>query len=88
MAYTFAGYEKILPLSESEKQAVTCVMECIELLFIAWFDHEKDVVCARDAYRLYEFIKKQENRIHHVLFPENPENQTSGDSWKKYQSML
>lgn len=85
LAYTFTGYEKILLLSESEKQAVTCVMECIELLFTAWFDHEKDVECAGDAYRLYEFIKKQENRIQHILFPEN---QTCGNSWKKYQSML
>ena len=59
----FAGYERKLKLSEVEKRAVPYVMECIELLFVAYFESIKDVCCAEDAYRIFTFVKRQENRI-------------------------
>ncbi len=59
----FAGYESILKLSEAEKKAVPYVMECIELLFIAWFDNEKDDSCAKNAYEIYKFVRRWEDRI-------------------------
>ena len=59
----FIGYESKLKLSEFEKKAVPYVMECIELLFIAYFDSINDTCCAKDAYRVFEFIKEQESRI-------------------------
>lgn len=59
----FAGYEQKLKLTEVEKKAVPYVMECIELLFIAYFDSINDVRCAEDACRVFTFVKKQENRI-------------------------
>ena len=37
----FKGYERKLPLSEAEKQAVPCVMECIERLFTAYYEGQK-----------------------------------------------
>lgn len=59
----FAGYESILKLSEAEKKAVPYVMECIELLFIAYFDNEKDDSCAKNAYDIYNFVRQREDRI-------------------------
>lgn len=60
---TFHSYESKLKLTEIEKKAVPCVMECIELLFVSYFASINDTVCAESAFRIFEFIKKQENRI-------------------------
>ena len=59
----FTAYENKLKLTEPEKKAVPYVMECIELLFISYFERINDVYCAEDAYRIFQFIKKQEHRI-------------------------
>lgn len=63
----FKGYERKLPLSEAEKQAVPCVMECIELLFTAYFEGQKDLSCAKDACRIYEFVRKHEKKIRKLI---------------------
>lgn len=59
----FAGYEQKLQLTELEKKAVPYVMECIELLFVSYFQSINDVRCAEDAYKIFQFITKQENKI-------------------------
>lgn len=59
----FKGYVSVTELSSGEKKAVPYVMECIELLFVAYFESINDVSCAEDAYRVYEFIKKHEKII-------------------------
>lgn len=59
----FSGYESRLQLLEAEKKAVPYVMECIELLFGSWFEDQKDSVCAESAYKIFEFVRKQEDRI-------------------------
>lgn len=59
----FAGYESKVDLTEDEKYAVPYVMECIELLFVAYFESINDVHCAEDACKIYEFVKMQENKI-------------------------
>lgn len=59
----FAGYGRKMKLTEAEKKAVPYVMECIELLFVSYFDSINDIRCAEDAYRIFAFVKKQENRI-------------------------
>lgn len=59
----FAGYEKKLPLSAEEKHAVPYVMECIELLFVAWFMEQDDVYCAEDAFKIFDFVRKSEEKI-------------------------
>lgn len=59
----FDGYGRKLPLSEKEKQAVPYVMECIELLFTAWFMEENDVSCAENAYEIFEFVRDEEKQI-------------------------
>lgn len=57
------GYETVLKLSETEKRAVPYVMECIELLFVSYFEGENDLECADNAYEIYQFIRGQEDRI-------------------------
>lgn len=59
----FDGYEKILELSDAEKAAVPYVMECIELLFIAYFMEINDIVCAEDTLKIFEFVRAQEEGI-------------------------
>lgn len=52
-----------LEVSEAEKETVPSVMECIELLFVAYFESIKDVQCAEDAYKIFEFVRQREERI-------------------------
>ena len=59
----FTGYEKRQELTETEKKSVPYVMECIELLFVSYFDRIGDRHCAEHAYGLYEFVRRQEKRI-------------------------
>ena len=63
----FRGYERKNPLSEAEKRAVPYVMECIELLFVAWFLKQKDVSCAENAVGIYEFVVENEQRIRNSI---------------------
>lgn len=63
----FMGYERKRLLSEAERQAVPCVMECIELLFTAYFEGQKDLTCAEDACRIYRFVRKHEKRIRELI---------------------
>lgn len=58
-----AGYESVMNLSVEEKSAIPCVMECIEILFVAYFIGMKDTKCATDAYDVYRFIKNCESDI-------------------------
>lgn len=58
-----AGYESSLPLSEKEKSAIPCVMECIEMLCAAYFLRIKDSKRAADACRVCRFIQKCESDI-------------------------
>ena len=63
MKNVFIGYQKKQELSEVEKKAIPYVMECIELLFVSYYESINDVCCAQNAYQLFEFVKRQENRI-------------------------
>lgn len=62
-----AGYESILPLSEKEKTAIPCVMECIEILFVAYFISMNDTKHANDAYDVFRFIQNCESDIQHAI---------------------
>lgn len=63
----FDGYGKKLPLSEKERLAVPYVMESIELLFVSCFLEENDVCCAENAYDIFDFVRKDEERIWKLL---------------------
>ena len=58
-----AGYESMIHLSEKEKNAIPCVMECIEILFIAYFISMNDTKHANDAYNVFCFIQDCESDI-------------------------
>lgn len=59
-----AGYESSLPLSEKEKSAIPCVMECIEMLCAAYFVRVKDTKRADDACRICRLIQSGESDIY------------------------
>ncbi|MDE6063841.1 MAG: phosphotransferase, partial [Lachnospiraceae bacterium] len=52
-----AGYESIIKLSEKEKAAIPCVMECIEILFVAYFIGMEDTKQAEAAYDAFRLIQ-------------------------------
>lgn len=56
-----AGYESVITLSIEEKNAIPCVMECIEILFVAYFIRMNDTNSANDAYRVFRFIQDCES---------------------------
>lgn len=55
------GYESITEFSDGEKKAIPCVMECIEILFVAYYIDMKDIRHANDAYKEFRFIQNCEN---------------------------
>ena len=59
----FVAYDRKHKLTETERKAVPYVMECIELLFVSYFEGIHDVRCAEDAYNIFKFVKRQEDRI-------------------------
>lgn len=63
----FMGYNKILKLTNEEKEAAVFVMECIELLFMAYFEGQNDVALAKNTYNIYKFIKLNEKRIGRII---------------------
>ncbi len=52
-----AGYESVEKLSARERAAIPCVMECIEILFAAYFIGMGDAECARSACGIFHFIQ-------------------------------
>ena len=62
-----AGYESILPLSQQEKDAIPCVMKCIEILFVAYFIGIDDIKCANDAYNVFRYIQNCEWDIKNAI---------------------
>ncbi len=67
LKYFFAGYEQVHKLLPEEKQAVTYVMEAIELLFVAWFMEQNDIKCAEDAMKIYQFVEKNEEMVLKII---------------------
>lgn len=63
----FAGYSKILELTTEEKESAVFVMECIELLFLAYFEGQEDSALAKSTYDVFKFINKNEGKIARLL---------------------
>lgn len=59
----FSGYNKVLALTDEEKESAVFVMECIELLFLAYFDGQDDSAMAKNTYKVFKFINSNEKRI-------------------------
>ena len=59
----FDGYESIQKLTSAEKKAIPYVMECIELLFAAWFEDQNDECLAKNAVKICEFVMFHKDKI-------------------------
>lgn len=62
-----AGYERLIKLTEKEKEAIPWVMECVEILFSAYFIGIKDIKRANDAYHVFHFLQECEDDIKHAI---------------------
>lgn len=62
-----AGYERMIKLTEKEKEAIPWVMECIEILFSAYFVGTKDIKRANDAYHVFHFLQECEDDMKDVI---------------------
>ena len=62
-----SGYESMICLSAEEKNAIPCVMECIEILFVAYFIGKDDTRHANDAYNVFRFIQDCEDDIKNLI---------------------
>lgn len=63
----FAGYNKTLALTAEEKESAVFVMECIELLFLAYFEGQEDSALAKNTYDVFKFINTNEKRISRII---------------------
>lgn len=61
------GYENKTILTCEEKQAAVCVMECIELLFIAYFSQNGSLTLAENAANMFHWIRRNEIHIEAVF---------------------
>ena len=57
------GYEETTALSPEEKASLPCTMECIEILFTAYYLRTKATKQAASACELFRFIKSCEHDI-------------------------
>lgn len=62
-----SGYESMLKLQRNEKDILVYVMECIELLFVAYFISIGNVACAEDAVEIFHYMQKKEQKIQECL---------------------
>lgn len=63
VAAVVGGYESISCLTAQEKEAIPCVMECIEILCVAYFVGRKDIKRAADAKNVFFLIRECEEDI-------------------------
>lgn len=60
---TIGGYTSIIRLTDAEKYCAIYVMECIELLFVAYLGHNGDDKLAQNAYDLFLWLRENETEI-------------------------
>ena len=52
-----SGYESINVLENDEKKALPLMIQCIELLFIAFWQQQANQEAAADTLRIFEFME-------------------------------
>lgn len=62
-----SGYESVLKLLKDEKDILVCVMECIEILFVAYFISIENMTYAEDAAKIFHYIQKREQKVQECL---------------------
>ena len=63
----FKGYNKIITLTKEEKECAVLVMECIELLFLAYYEGQEDSALAKSTYDIFNFIDKNKKQISKII---------------------
>lgn len=63
----FKGYNKIITLTKEEKECAVLVMECIELLFLAYYEGQEDSALAKSTYDIFNFINKNKKQISKII---------------------
>lgn len=67
VAAVIEGYEGLGAFTIQEKEAIPCVMKCIEILFVAYYIRMNDVKCAKDAKKVFLFIQECEGELKKVF---------------------
>ncbi len=62
-----AGYESKNRLIPVEKHTFVCIMECIELLFIAYFSKNNSPALAENAANMYKWVEQNKSKIKVLL---------------------
>ncbi|MDE6990997.1 MAG: phosphotransferase [Lachnospiraceae bacterium] len=57
------GYESVTGLSEAERSAIPCVMQCIEILFAAYFIGSGEIHYANGARDIFHFVQDCEEAL-------------------------
>lgn len=52
-----SGYETIIVLENNEKKALPLMMQCIELLFIAFWQQQANQEAAAETLRIFKFME-------------------------------
>lgn len=60
---TIAGYNSVMPLTKAEYYAIPYVMQCIEILFIAYSLGVNDDECLQSSKELYNMILRNEKEL-------------------------
>lgn len=64
---TVAGYNRVMPLTKAEYYAIPYVMQCIEILFIAYSLGVNDAECLQSSKELYNMILRNEKALISLL---------------------
>lgn len=62
------GYESISHVTDQEKQAMGCVMECIEILFTAYFMEKGNYVLSQGAADMFHWIGANYKKIEDCIY--------------------
>ena len=63
LSHVVNGYNSLIQLSKEERNSIALVMECIELLFVAYFIGKQDDKAAKDSAKLYRFCRDNHDKI-------------------------
>lgn len=53
-----SGYESITMIDENEKEALLLMMQCIELLFVVFWQQQKNQEATEETIRIFKFIEQ------------------------------
>ena len=58
-----SGYESIIILEENEKEALPLMMQCIELLFVVFWQNQENQESTEETIEIFKFIERVGKRM-------------------------